>query len=99
MPMVLRSMPSCRSHADSVWNTSMNGRPQENPSASEAAMRGLRYTRMALPQPRHHGSFMMRTPHHSGFGRTPASPMQNHQKEFIELALARNALRFGEFTL
>jgi orotate phosphoribosyltransferase len=25
--------------------------------------------------------------------------MQNHQKEFIELALARNALRFGEFTL
>jgi orotate phosphoribosyltransferase len=25
--------------------------------------------------------------------------MQDHQKEFIELALARNALRFGEFTL
>ena len=25
--------------------------------------------------------------------------MQTHQKEFIELALARNALRFGEFTL
>jgi orotate phosphoribosyltransferase len=25
--------------------------------------------------------------------------MQNHQKEFIDLALARNALRFGEFTL
>ena len=25
--------------------------------------------------------------------------MQEHQKEFIQLALARNALRFGEFTL
>jgi orotate phosphoribosyltransferase len=25
--------------------------------------------------------------------------MQNHQQEFIRLALARNALRFGEFTL
>jgi len=25
--------------------------------------------------------------------------MQDHQKQFIELALARNALRFGEFTL
>lgn len=25
--------------------------------------------------------------------------MQEHQKQFIELALARNALRFGEFTL
>jgi len=27
------------------------------------------------------------------------TPMQDHQKEFIQLALARNALRFGEFTL
>src|SRR5262247_3290771 len=36
-------------------------------------------------------------PHHSGF--THPAPMHDHQNEFIRLALARNALRFGEFTL
>jgi orotate phosphoribosyltransferase len=36
-------------------------------------------------------------PHHSGF--TQPAPMHDHQNEFIRLALARNALRFGEFTL
>jgi orotate phosphoribosyltransferase len=36
-------------------------------------------------------------PHHSGF--THPATMQDYQNEFIRLALARNALRFGEFTL
>jgi hypothetical protein len=42
MPMVARSIPTCRSHADKVWNTSMNGSPAENPSSNIAAMRGCR---------------------------------------------------------
>ncbi len=42
MPIVARSMPAWRSQAESVWNTSMNGSPEENPSASDAAMRGWR---------------------------------------------------------
>jgi hypothetical protein len=35
-------MPPWRSHADRVLNTSMNGRPAENPSASIDSMRGWR---------------------------------------------------------
>jgi orotate phosphoribosyltransferase len=40
---------------------------------------------------------MLTSPHHSGFAENPG--MQDHQIEFIRLALARNALRFGQFTL
>jgi hypothetical protein len=42
MPMVARSMPTERSHADSVENTSMNGRPAEKPRNSMANTRGWR---------------------------------------------------------
>ena len=42
MPIVARSMPTSRSHADSVENTSMNGRPAEKPRNSIAATRGCR---------------------------------------------------------
>jgi len=42
MPMVVRSMPSSRSHADSVVNTSMKGSPAEKPRNSIASTRGWR---------------------------------------------------------
>ena len=42
MPMVVRSMPSSRSHADSVVNTSMKGSPAEKPRKSIASTRGCR---------------------------------------------------------
>ena len=55
MPMVARSMPTLRNQAESVENTSMNGRPAEKPRNSIAATRGCLYARTASTQPRHQG--------------------------------------------
>jgi hypothetical protein len=42
MPMVLRWMPTWRSHADSVEYTRKNGNPAEKPRNSIASTRGWR---------------------------------------------------------
>ncbi len=55
MPIVARSMPTSRSQADSVENTSMNGRPAEKPRNSIASTRGCLYARTRVAQPRHQG--------------------------------------------
>ena len=55
MPIVARSMPTSRSHAESVENTSMNGRPAEKPRNSIASTRGCLYARSASIQPCHQG--------------------------------------------
>jgi hypothetical protein len=57
MPIVVRSIPISRSHAESVENTSMNGRPAENPRNSIASTLGCLYDANAGSQPCHQRSF------------------------------------------
>src|SRR3546814_7040298 len=58
--MVVRETPACVSHADSVENTSRNGRPAEKPRNSSARTRGCAYMAIAPRQPRRADSIGMR---------------------------------------
>jgi orotate phosphoribosyltransferase len=95
-------MPLWRSQADKVLKMSMNGRPLENPSASMDSMRGLKNMRSDSAMVERRSLAADAGPHaamipcgiHPEGGR-----VRDYQRQFIELALARQALRFGEFTL